>query len=117
MKRAHLHLLLVISLVLAPLHHVLAMQAPAAPACAEMGHHGGDMHSAGHDHPMDNQQTGNHAHGDSQCSDCAGCTHCAAALATSISMPHVAGATRSPELRVTMRSVDSHPDLRPPRFS
>ena len=116
MTRAYLHLLLVFSLALAPLHHVLAMQAPAAPPCAEMSHHGGDMHSAAHG-DMDSHHAGSHAHGDGLCNGCASCTHCVVALITFITIPMVAGAMQSPELRVAMRSVDSHPDLRPPRFS
>jgi hypothetical protein len=116
MTRISLNLVLILSLVLAPLHHVLAMQvAPSSSAgCAEMSHHAAHTHSVD---SADSDIPGKHAASDDLCNGCASCTHCSAAVTHVISIPIVSGMIPIHELRVPVRSADVYPDLRPPRLS
>jgi len=123
MKRAYLNLLLVLSLALAPLHNVLAMQAVSAAAssssskgCAEMNHHGGHKQVVGVVGHADGA-TDDRGHAVGLCNDCASCVHCAIALNFTMTIPVSATAIHHQERRVPLRTIDVHPDLRPPRLS
>jgi len=118
MTRAFLNLFLVLSLALAPLHHVLAAQfsSSSSTGCADMNHHSGHMQAAADAGHVDGSDDGD-GHADGLCNGCASCTHCSAALNPFTMAPVVSGTIHHPEQRATLRSIDFHPDLRPPRLS